>query len=238
MKKIEVYFKSKVYNTNLTLTQDFLHIPYFHSQTMASSWNNVDCRELIEYNLGMMMKVMQRSNDPKKQWKIESYQKALDNMYKIDRPVYTMRDLKNSKIAGASILEKIGWILNHKVNLPEVEIYIDKYENSVKKNKNAMKSSKNNVIDDVDSSEDDDWCFSEGDTDESVTQEVNETESNHGSESSNGFDYETDPRAVYLSTICHIEGQMYNYLDVNDSSVRKILKKFNKLRKKYKIVEF
>jgi hypothetical protein len=238
MKKIEVYFKSKVYNTNLTLTQDFLHIPYFHSQTMASSWNNVDCRELIEYNLGMMMKVMQRSNDPKKQWKIESYQKALDNMYKIDRPVYTMRDLKNSKIAGASILEKIGWILNHKVNLPEVEIYIDKYENSVKKNKNAMKSSKNNVIDDVDSSEEDDWCFSEGDTDESVTQEVNETESNHGSESSNGFDYETDPRAVYLSTICHIEGQMYNYLDVNDSSVRKILKKFNKLRKKYKIVEF
>jgi hypothetical protein len=209
---------------------------------MASSWNNVDCRELIEYNLGMMMKVLKSSNDPKKQWKIESYQKALDNMYKIDRPVYTTRDLidlnRNSKIAGGSILEKMSWIVTNKVNLPEVELFAKKCEKSVKKNKKSMKPSKNNVIDDVDSSEEDDWCFSEGDTDESVTQEVNETESNHGSESSNGFDYETDPRAVYLSTICHIEGQMYNYLDVNDSSVRKILKKFNKLRKKYKIVEF
>ena len=177
------------------------------------AWNNVDCRELIEYNLGMMMKVLKRSNDPKKQWKMESYQKALDNMYKIDRPVYTTRDLidlnRNSTIAGGSILEKMSWIVTNKVNLPEVELFAKKYEKgvkkNVKKNNKSMKSSKNSVIDDVDSSEEDDWCFSEDDTDESVTQQVNETESNHGSESSNGFDYETDPRVTYLSTICHIE---------------------------------
>lgn len=209
---------------------------------MASSWNNVDCRELIEYNLGMMMKVLKRSNDPKKQWKMESYQKALDNMYKIDRPVYTTLDLielnRNSKIAGGSILEKISWIVTNKVNLPEVELFAKKYEKGVKKNKKSMKSSKNNVIDDVDSSEEDDWCFSEDDTDESVTQQVNETESNHASESSYKFDYENDQRVIYLSTICHIEGQMYSYLDVNNHDVRRILEQFNKLRNKYKVLNF
>lgn len=206
------------------------------------AWNNVDCRELIEYNLGMMMKVLKKSNDPKKQWKMESYKKALDNMYKIDRPVYTTLDLielnRNSTIAGGSILEKMSWIVTNKVNLPEVELFTKKCEKSVKKNQKSMKPSKKIVIDDVDSSEEDEWCFSENDTDESLTQEDEPESSNHASESSYKFDYENDTRVTYLSTICHIEGQMYTYLDVNNHDVRKILKKFNKLRKKYKVLNF
>ena len=209
---------------------------------MASSWNNVDCREMIEYNLGMMMKVLKHSNDPKKQWKINSYQKALDNMYKIDQPVYSTRDLidlnRNSTIAGGSILEKMSWIVTNKVNLPEVELFAKKCEKSVKKNKKPVKHSKKIVIDDVDSSEEDEWCLSEDDTDESVTQEDETESSNHASESSYKFDYENDQRVIYLSTICHIEGQMYSYLDVNDHDVRRILEQFNKLRNKYKVLNF
>lgn len=212
---------------------------------MASSWNNVDCREMIEYNLGMMMKVLKHSNDPKKQWKIESYQKALDNMYKVDQPVYSTRGLidlnRNSTIAGGSILEKMSWIVTNKVNLPEVELFAKKCVKSAKKNKNSVKPSKKTVIDDVDSSEEDEWSFTEDDTEsilsdeESVTQEVNE---DHDSESSYKFDYENDQRVTYLSTICHIEGQMYSYLDVNNHDVRRILEQFNKLRNKYKVLNF
>lgn len=209
---------------------------------MASSWNNVDCRDIIIYNLGMMMKVLKHSNDPKKQWKINSYQKALDNMYKIDQSIYTTRDLidlnRNSTIAGGSILEKMSWIVTNKVNLPEVELFAKKCEKSVKKNKKSVKPSKKNVIDDVDSSEEDEWCLSEDDTDESVTQEDEPESSSHASESSYKFDYENDQRVIYLSTICHIEGQMYSYLDVNDHDVRRILEQFNKLRTKYKVLNF
>ena len=173
---------------------------------------------------------------------MESYKKALDNMYKIDRPVYTTLDLielnRNSTIAGGSILEKMSWIVTNKVNLPEVELFTKKCEKSVKKNQKSMKPSKKIVIDDVDSSEEDEWCFSENDTDESLTQEDEPESSNHASESSYKFDYENDTRVTYLSTICHIEGQMYTYLDVNNHDVRKILKKFNKLRKKYKVLNF
>ena len=202
---------------------------------MASSWNNVDCREMIEYNLGMMMKVLKHSNDPKKQWKIESYQKALDNMYKVDQPVYSTRDLielnRNSTIAGGSILEKMSWIVTNKVNLPEVKLFA----------KNSVKPSKKTVIDDVDSSEENEWSFTDDDSEsilseeESVTQEVNE---DNASESSYKFDYENDQRVIYLSTICHIEGQMYSYLDVNNHDVRRILEQFNKLRNKYKVLNF
>lgn len=209
---------------------------------MASSWNNVDCRDIIIYNLGMMMKVLKHSNDPKKQWKINSYQKALDNMYKIDQSIYTTRDLidlnRNSTIAGGSILEKMSWIVTNKVNLPEVELFAKKCEKSVKKNKKSVKPSKKTVIDDVDSSEEDEWCLSEDDTDESVTQEDEPESSSHASESSYKFDYENDQRVIYLSTICHIEGQMYSYLDVNDHDVRRILEQFNKLRTKYKVLNF
>lgn len=209
---------------------------------MASSWNNVDCRDIIIYNLGMMMKVLKQSNDPKKQWKINSYQKALDNMYKIDQSIYTTRDLidlnRNSTIAGGSILEKMSWIVTNKVNLPEVELFAKKCEKSVKKNKKGVKPSKKTVIDDVDSSEEDEWCLSEDDTDESVTQEDEPESSSHASESSYKFDYENDQRVIYLSTICHIEGQMYSYLDVNDHDVRRILEQFNKLRTKYKVLNF
>lgn len=209
---------------------------------MASSWNNVDCRDIIIYNLGMMMKVLKQSNDPKKQWKINSYQKALDNMYKIDQSIYTTRDLidlnRNSTIAGGSILEKMSWIVTNKVNLPEVELFAKKCVKSVKKNKKGVKPSKKTVIDDVDSSEEDEWCLSEDDTDESVTQEDEPESSSHASESSYKFDYENDQRVIYLSTICHIEGQMYSYLDVNDHDVRRILEQFNKLRTKYKVLNF
>lgn len=212
---------------------------------MASSWNNVDCREMIEYNLGMMMKVLKHSNDPKKRWKIESYQKALDNMYKVDQPVYSTRDLihlnRNSTIAGGSILEKMSWIVTNKVNLPEVELFAKKCVKSVKKNNKSVKPSKKTVIDDVDSSEEDEWSFTDDDTEsilseeESVTQEVNE---DNASDSSYKFDYENDQRVIYLSTICHIEGQMYSYLDVNNHDVRRILEQFNKLRNKYKVLNF
>lgn len=84
--------------------------------------NIADYRNLIQYNLEMMMDGVARSNDPKKQWKIQSYQKALENLP--ITPIYTNEDLGYAKVAGASISNKINWILNHKRNHPDVERYL------------------------------------------------------------------------------------------------------------------
>jgi hypothetical protein len=84
--------------------------------------STVDYRNLIQYNLEMMMDGVACSNDPKKQWKIESYRKALDNLP--ITPIHSNQDLGSARIAGASILNKINWILTHKKNHPEVERYM------------------------------------------------------------------------------------------------------------------
>jgi len=84
--------------------------------------NNVDYRNLIQYNLEMMMDGVARSNDPKKEWRVQSYQKALENLPAT--PIYTNGDIGGAKIAGVSILNKINWILTNKTNHPEVERYL------------------------------------------------------------------------------------------------------------------
>ena len=66
--------------------------------------NTVDYRNLIQYNLEMMMDDVARSNDPKKEWRVQSYQKALENLPAT--PIYTNGDLGGREDRGREHFEQ------------------------------------------------------------------------------------------------------------------------------------
>ena len=192
-------------------------------------WNNFDCYDLIVDNLTTMIKLLEKSDDHKKQFKIDSYRNALNNIpYKT---IYSMRDFGNSRIAGPSIMEKIKWILDNKMNLPEVEEVIARKGKSKETSQTTNERAVFVCTEDVHSCDEESYTYDE---DEHINSEEEASSTCHQPKATNK---EEDFRTVYLSTICHIEGAMYQYLDTSNPKIKQILRKFKHLRNQYSVIE-
>ena len=170
----------------------------------SHSFDKFCCHDVIVNNLRTMITILERSDDNKKQFKIESYRNALKNLP--HKEISSMRDIANVRIAGPSIMDKIQWIIETKKNLPEVEeeelrMFNETYEN---------------------------YASSDEDEDEASSSGHNPNSSNNQKE---------DFRTTYLSTICHIEGQMYLYMDMDHPEIKQILRKFQLLRNEYSVID-
>lgn len=165
-------------------------------------WNNFNCHDVIVNNFRTMITILERSDDNKKQFKIESYRNALKNLP--HKAIYSMRDIANVRIAGPSIMGKIQWIIETKKNLPEVE-------------------------------EEEERMFNE--TYDPFTDEDEDEASSSGHNPNSSNNQKEDFRTTYLSTICHIEGQMYLYMDTDHPEIKQILRKFQLLRNEYSVID-
>lgn len=184
-------------------------------------WNNIDCRDLIMYNISMMIKILKKSEDRADSFKIDSYLKALDNIP--DKEIYNKNDLGTIKIAGPSITNKILWIIDQKMNLPEVDDFLRNHGFE--------------IDEDYDTGNDDhdhDHDYDTGNDDHDDDYDTGNDDNDDEAESSC---VQTDSKKThYLSTICHIESKMYECLDIHHPNVKNIIREFNLLREEYSVL--
>ena len=202
-------------------TIDTYHIPtgclsfYIKSYRYTMATYQLNYAAMIRKNLSALQHIVEKSSDPKKVYKMRSYEEAYRNL---PLYVYTESDLeiidgnKVKFVAGTHIMAKIKAIMTTQKDLEEVVQYYMELDDDEE---------------DDDDDEDDDEEYDEEDEDDDEYDDEDDIEVKEEVEL-----LQRPQRIAYIQNINEIENYMY-LLDTTQPEVKNILKELSNLKLKY-----